>query len=196
MSQNALAHIKNALGVWIPLTGGTDGSLTTRSRAASASAPITRPADTAVYAIKDVVSTAGGAILTFADLVTVNGGSGIITKALLLTSQKTNTAAYRLHLFNAAPVAIADNAPFTLLYAHATTRVGAIDFPAAATEDATNSTAAGASRPSADGASTPPNLWFKCAASSKALYGILETIAVFTPASAQTYYIEIAASQD
>jgi hypothetical protein len=193
MSQNALAHIKNASGVWIPLTGDTDGSLTTASRSASASATILRPANTDAYAIKDVVSTASGAILTFANLVAVNGGSGILTKAMLLTSQKTNTAAYRLHLFNTAPTAIADRSPFLLLYTHAGTRIGAIDFPAAATEGATNSTAAASSRPSADGASTPPNLWFKCAASSKNLYGILETLAVFTPDSAQTYYIELAA---
>jgi len=155
-----------------------------------ASATITRPADTTAYAAKDVVSTGAGALLTFANVVATAGGSGTIVKARLMTDQSTNTAQYRLHLFHTAPTAIADNAPYTMLYSNAGNRVGMIDFPACATEG-TGSTAAAAMRPSSDGNSLPPNLAFKCATGSTSLHGILETLSVFTPASAQNYFIEL-----
>lgn len=153
-------------------------------------ATFTRPSDTTAYTAKDVVSTGAGALLTFANVVAVAGGSGVIIKARLMTDQSTNTASYRLHLFHTAPTAIADNSPYTLLYSHAGNRVGMIDFPACATEG-TGSTAAASMRPSSDGNSLPPNLAFKCAAASTTLYGILETLTAFTPASAQNFFVEL-----
>lgn len=159
---------------------------------------LTRPADTTAYAAKDVVSdsTSAPTVLTFANFARANGGTGIIVRARLMTDQKTNTAAYRLHLFHTAPTAINDNSPYTMLYANAAYRIGMIDFPACATEDSTNSTAAASMRPSADGSSGPPNLWFGCAAESRAIYGVLETTGAFTPASGQKFYVELAAILD
>lgn len=166
------------------------------SAAVVASATITRPADTTAYAARDVISTGAGAVLTFANMGRVVGGSGIILRARMLTDQKANVSSHRLHLFSVAPTAIADNSPYLLLYANAANRIGMIDFPAMATEDPTNSTAAAAMRPSSDGAYPPPNLWYKCAAADTALYGILETLSVFTPASAQNYFIELGGIPD
>lgn len=155
----------------------------------------TRPADTTAYAAKDVVSdsTSTPHVITFAGMGRVNGGSGTIVKARLMTSQKTNTASYRLHLFHTAPTATNDNSPYLYLYANAANRVGMIDFPAFNTEDPTNSTAAGSMRPSSDGSYGPPNLWYKCAANDTSLYGVLETLTAFTPDSAQTFYPELGA---
>lgn len=183
-------------GLPIPIKADTTGRALLAGASFLASATITRPADTTAYAAKDVISTGAGAILTFPGMGRVNGGSGLILRARLMTSQKTNVAQCRLHLFHTAPTAIADNSPYLLLYANAANRVGMIDFPAMTTEDATNSTAASAMRPSSDGNSLPPNLWYQCAAGDTALYGILETLTAFTPASAQTYFIELGGAQD
>ena len=143
----------------------------------------TRPADTTAYAAKDVVGPAVTANLTFANVARVNGGSGIITKARVVTSQSANVASYRLYLYHTAPVAIADNSPFPLLLANRANRVGFIDIGPMATEGAGSDCAAA------------QNNWdrmtFKCAAGSRTLYGILVTQTVFTPANAQTYYVEL-----
>ena len=145
----------------------------------------TRPADTTAYAAKDVVGPAVTANLTFANVARVNGGSGIITKARVVTSQSANVASYRLYLFHTAPTAIADNAPFTLLDANKDKRIGFIDIGPAATE--------GAGSDCAEAENDWVRKVFKCAAASRTIYGILTTQTVFTPASAQTYYVELTA---
>ena len=153
----------------------------------AASASFTRPSNTSGYTTNDVVSnsTATPSVMEF-DLHRVEGGSGYVTKGRLMTDQKTNTAQYRLHLFHTAPTAINDNDPYLLLWANRANRVGYIDFDAASTEDSTNSTAA-------QSLNTDVRLAFVCAAGSKKLYGILETLTDFTPASAQNFYIELTA---
>lgn len=158
----------------------------------------TRPADTTAYAAKDVVcnSTSAPTVITFANFARINNGTGIIVKARLMTDQITNTSTFRLHLFHTSPNAINDNSPYLMLYGNATNRIGMIDFPAMATEDGTNSTAAAASRPSSDGSFSTPNLYFQAASASRALYGILETTTAFTPASGQKFYVELSAILD
>lgn len=159
---------------------------------------IIRPNDTNQYIAKDVISnsTSSPTVLIFSDMSRVVGGSGIIVRARLMTNQKTNTASYRLHLFHTAPTAIADNSPYAMLYLNAANRIGAIDFSAMATEDATNSTAAATIRPSYDGSYPPPNLWFKTNSDTRNIYGILTTLSGFTPAAQQQFFIELAASLD
>ena len=103
-----------------------------------------RPADTTAYAALDTVSTSTSApvVITFSNMARINAGSGYITKARIMTDQKTNTARFRLHLFHTAPTLTNDNAAFPLLWADRANRVGKIDFGAMTTEDATNSTCA------------------------------------------------------
>ena len=151
---------------------------------------LTRPADAIAYAINDAVtdSTSAPTNLTFANLARANGQSGYIVKARIMTDQKDNVAAFRLHLFHTAPTAINDNAAYGVLYANKSKAVGYIDFPAMTTEDATASDVAFA-------------LWtgqlhFVCAAASRALYGILEAKTVFTPASGQKFYIELSSDNN
>ncbi len=153
----------------------------------SVTATFTRPADATAYAALDAVSnsTSAPAVLTFTGAARVTGGSGYIAKAQLLTDLKTDVKAYRLHLFNAAPTAINDNSPYLQLYANAAARVGTIDFPPLATEDPTNSTAAGGQN-----TQTGLPLVFVCAADAN-LYGILETLSAGTPASGQSYTIKL-----
>lgn len=174
------------------LPAGTNSIGAVASNSVLSSATVTRPANTDAYAAKDVISTAVGAVIEFSGMARANGGTGTIVKARLMTNQSTNTASYRLHLFHTQPTAIADNSPYAMLDANKANRVGMIDFPAAATEG-TGSDAAATMRPSSDGSYPPPNLWYKCAANDTKLYGILETVGAFTPASGQTFFIELGA---
>jgi hypothetical protein len=174
----------------LPAGGNSIGAVASNSVLSSAT--VTRPADTAPYVARDVISTAVGAAIEFSGMARAVGGTGTIVKARLMTNQSTNTAQYRLHLFHTAPTAIADNAQYAMLDANKDKRIGMIDFPAAATEG-TGSDAAASMRPSSDGSYPPPNLWYKCAAADTKLYGILETLSAFTPASGQTVFIELGA---
>jgi hypothetical protein len=148
-----------------------------------------RPADTNPYAVHDSVADSATAptILTFAGMGRVNGAAGHICKAQLLTDQPANIAQFRLHLFNVAPTAINDNAPYAALWANRASRVGTLDFPALSTEG-TGSTAA-----FAQWVDIP--LFYVCATADTALYGLLETKTVFTPASGQNFYLALTAQQ-
>ncbi len=138
--------------------------------------------------------TSGGVIwklLKFANLLRVAAGGGYLVKASALTDLKTCTARIRLHLYHTQPDPIADNSPFLLLYANESKRIGYVDFPAMATEDATNSTGAGALvTPNTSGGNLPMSVI--AAAASRTIYGIPETLDAFTPASGQklTFRVE------
>lgn len=111
-----------------------------------ASAEFTRPADTTGYIARDVVSNStGGSTLMEFDLARVAGGSGYLIKARIITSNKTPTPRFRLWLYTTGnPTVAVDNAQMTLLWANRANRIGFLDFPAVATEDATNSDSASA----------------------------------------------------
>lgn len=169
---------------------GIGGALVIAHSLAIISAGITRPADTAAYTALDTVSTttAGGTVIQFANIGRVNSASGFIKKARIATDQTTCIARFRLHLFSASPIAIADNAPFADLWAQRTSKMGAIDFAACATEG-TGSTVASS-------LNTTVNLAFDCMPTDTNLYGLLETLDTFTPTSAQNFYIELTADQN
>lgn len=160
-------------------------------RTVRVAATFARPADTSAYAALDTVSTSTSApvVITFSNMARVNAGSGYITKARIITDQKTNSARFRLHLYHTAPTLTNDNAAFPLLWADRANRVGKIDFSPMTTEDATNSTCA-------ESLNDAVRLSFTCEAANTALYGILETLDAFTPASAQNFYISLTAEQN
>jgi hypothetical protein len=147
----------------------------------------TRPADVTAYAIRDAVadSTSAPTVITFANVARVVGGTGYVTKFRALTDQAANVAVMRLHLFNVAPTPINDNAQQTSLYAPRASYLGYVDLPAMA-QEGTGSTAAIAQN-------TDIRLAFACAAADRNLYGLLETLTAFTPASGQKHYLEITA---
>jgi len=206
MSNTPLA--RDPSGNPIEFAANADGSLKTTaaltagsvvgSNVARVGVEFTRPSDTTAYAARDVVSnsTSSPSVITFADFARVNQGSGIIVRARLMSDKKDVTASFRLHLFHTAPTAINDNSPYLLLYANAANRIGQVDFPAMASEDPTNSTASATMRPASDGSAGPPNLWFQSASGSRAIFGMLETLGAFTPASGQKFYVELAAILD
>lgn len=159
-------------------------------RVVTTAAEFTRPANTTAYAALDAISdsTTAPNDLEFTGLGAGSAGGGKITKVKVLTDQATNTSAYRLHLFSAAPTPVNDNDPQTLLYANRATWLGSITTSAAAPEG-TGSTAAWAVSPAL-------NFPFKCAADSQTVYGMLQTVGGFTPASGQKFYIELTAETE
>lgn len=154
-------------------------------------AEYTRPADANAYAALDVYSnsTSAPAVLTFTSIARISGGSGRIMKAIAYTDQKTNTARFKLHLYNTSPTAINDNSPYLQLYANNASYVGSINFSAMTTEDPTNSTTAYSV--SSEGSGNLP-LAFLTSGSAN-LFGIVEIIDAFTPASGQKLYFSLTA---
>lgn len=150
----------------------------------------TRPADTTAYAALDTVcnSTGSPAALIFTGVARVAAGSGYITRGRIMTSQTTCTARFRLHLFTVTPTPIADNSPYTLLYANRANRIGVLDFHGLRTE--------GAGSTAANQQNVTDRLPFVCAAASTTIYGILETLDAFTPANAQTFFIGLGVEQN
>ena len=153
-------------------------------------AEFTRPENTTAYDALDTVcnSTGSPAVLTFANVARAAAGSGYITSGRIMTSQTTCTARFRLHLFNVTPTPIADNAPYTMLYANRASRIGVLDFGACRTE--------GAGSTAANQQNIIDRMPFVCAAASTTLYGILETLDAFTPASAQTFFVGLGVEQN
>ena len=149
-------------------------------------ATFSRPANTTNYSDGDVVGTSPASILQFSNAARINGGSGYITKARIVTNQATNQAAYRLHIYSVAPAGIADNAVNTILFNDAYKRVGYIDFqlPIMGGSGAVGSTGC-------EALAANIRIAFKCDAGTKHLYGVLETLTSFTPANAQSFYVEL-----
>jgi hypothetical protein len=154
------------------------------------SAEFSRPADTTAYAAKDAVanSTSAPTVLTFTNLARVAAGSGYVTKARLMTTQSPNVTQFRVHLYHTAPTAINDNAQWTLLWANRANRIGFIDFNSMQTE--------GSGSDAANAINGTVRLAFKCASASRNIFGLLETLGAFTPASAQSFFVELTAENN
>lgn len=147
------------------------------------SAEFTRPANATAYSAMDSVANDVAAPLpiSFENSARVAGGSGYVTKAKISTNVSTNNVRYRLNLYSAAPVAVADNALFTRLWAERANLVGWIDFDGMTTE--------GAGSNAAVSITSSVRLPYKCAGT--ALFGLLETRDAFTPTSGQQFSIEL-----
>lgn len=157
-------------------------------------ATFARPADTTAYTAKDVVSNNATTttMLQFSNAARVNGGGGYILKAQLMTDQSTCTARFRLWLYQlpsaSLPTAVpADNATFPLKWANRAKRIGYIDFVALSTE--------GTGSDAASALSTDVRLAFGCDAADSAIYGLLEALDAFTPASGQNFYVDLGVEQ-
>jgi hypothetical protein len=112
---------------------------------ATCSTDVTRPADTTAYSANDAwanstsVPTSGG--FTFSNAARKSGGSGIITDAVIVSSNPAGTPLQgEIWIFDQAVTAINDNAAFSLSDADAKLFVGKIPFTLAV--DATNNSQA------------------------------------------------------
>lgn len=156
-------------GQWVNNTGGKQSSAT-----------ITLAAGTDAHDALDVVSTAAGAIMTFAgigsaeDLICIMGSRVKYAVNALPTAH----AGYRLHLYNAAPTAIADDAAFNVIAADAAKYIGYI--PISTMVDVGDNCIA-----------IDNNVNFTCKLVGTALYAQLQCIAAETPAASAVYTISL-----
>jgi hypothetical protein len=105
----------------------------TNSAAYTSSASQTRPNDTTAYAALDVVGTSPAANMSFAGIGPALGGTVIITNVSLrldVSAVPAGMIGFRLHLFNAAPTAIADNTAFDVIIADRSKYLGYVEIPA------------------------------------------------------------------
>lgn len=140
-------------------------------------ASFTRPNDTNAYGANDVVcnSTSAPAVLTFADVGPSGGGEVWITGVDLRIDAAAVPAGMtimRLHLYNAAPTPINDNAAFDLPSGDRAKYLGFIDLPTPVDVGATLW-------------SSTEELFYavrkQVTLASANLYGILVTVTAYTP---------------
>lgn len=151
-------------------------SLSANSLQPSATFAKTNSAD--AYTALDVVGPAVTANLTFANVSATAGAQVIILGAKLRAATNAVPATmgtFRLHIYNAAPTALADNAAFNLIDADVAKYQGylTIGTPIDLGDNIW-------------GQSDGVNLACKLAAASTTLYGVLQTVNAFTPANAAT----------
>ena len=167
--------VDDAAGKRIPIIG--------RNAFVTVSTDVTRPADTTAYAANDAMSdstsapTSGG--FTFTSAARVSGGSGIITDAIIATSNDAATLLQgEIWLFDAAVTNVNDNAAFVVSDAEIKTYVGKIPFNL---EDAGN-----------NGAYFASNLafGFTCVGSANLRY-LIKVKNAYTPASAEVLTVRL-----
>lgn len=157
----------------------------------------TRPNDTTIYSVGDVISATtsdtGTTPLRSLAVGRVAGGSGYLTKLRLSTDAKACTAAVRVHFYSVPTPATAvpgDNLPMILLYANKAQRLGHIDFTNLVTSVvSTNATMAVAQ-------DIDSHIQYKCANGDSNIYYRYESLSSFTPVANQKFYLEVCGSQD
>jgi hypothetical protein len=138
-----------------------------------------RGADQTPYSSNDVVGVAITATnLTFSLGTTasamINGASIIMSDSVVPTSQ----SGFKLHLFNAPPTAIADNAAFNLIAADRTKYIGsiALDVPVDLGDTIY---------------SQNYSSYIICKSTSSILYGALTTDSIYTPNTSTTIVVTV-----
>jgi len=138
-------------------------------------ASVTRPDNATPYTALDVVGGASSSILTFSDILPVSGAGFIMMNAwmkIAVNAVPSGMSSFRLHLYNASPTNIADNAAFNLPAGDLAKYLGYITL----------------STPTdlGDNIFTQlENINFKrkLAAASTTIYGMLQTVGGWTPPS-------------
>ncbi len=150
------------------------------------SVSITRPADTTAYAAGDVIGTATSAIHTLTPAGPSFGGAVLITNVTLeldIASVPAGMTTFRLHLFNASPTAIADNAAFDLLSADRSKYLGFVDLPTPLDFGSTL------------WSETESQIYWSIRKQvtlvDANLYGVLQTVGGYTPASASVFVLTV-----
>lgn len=130
-------------------------------------------------------STAGSAILTFSN-AGPNGDHIKITDVNLradVAAVWASSGAFRLHLYSSSPTAIVDNAAFDLPSGDRSKYLGFVDIVAPVDVGATLYSQ-----------NKEVNKVVKLALGSTSIYGVLQTIAGFTPGASEAFTVEIITS--
>lgn len=149
----------------LPISGGAKES----------TAIFTRPANNTAYDINDVVGTDAATNLTFANVSNVAGGSVIILGATIrvdVNAVPAGMSGFRLHLYSSAPTAITDNVAYNLPSDDRSKYLGFIniDVPVDLGDTLWSE-------------NININKIITLASGSTSIYGLLQTIAAFTPSS-------------
>lgn len=171
------------LFVWQSMEGQTSPTRVVR-------ATFARPANATAYSANDVVSTTAGAFITFPYMGRVQGGSGIITGAILDTDTANVTnATFDLYLYSdtTSLTAIADHAVFTLLSGANGKRVCKISFSLG-----TGGTGSTSARSEVNGFISS----YVCASYGQSLFGVLVATAAYTPALSGTIGVTLKVLRD
>jgi len=148
-------------------------NVTVKSNAGNPSVSQTRPNDTTAYTALDVVGTSPATIIEFTNVLATAGADFVVMGASLRVDVGTKPAGmdgFRLHLYSSAPTAIADNTAFNIPSADRGKYLGYITL--------TSPTDFG---DTLYGQTDNINFKRKLAVGSTSLFGILETIAGYTP---------------
>lgn len=155
---------------------------------------MTRPADTTPYASGDVIQTTTDAGTcfpwVFSDCVASTGGTGRILSVDMWTNNPAMTTSNaRLILWNVTPTLSADNASITWVEAEFPGVISV--FPLVATLQGVASSGSHHSTNNDVDAAASVNSYFRCAESSRALYGMLHLGGAYTPTSGQTFRLRL-----
>jgi len=161
----------------------TDGSINVKSDAGNPIISATRSAGATPYDANDVIGNATTSIITFTNVSPYAGGYFFITNLLLKITTGTKPAgmgAFRLHLYDSLPTNITDNAAWTLGSADSAKYKGYIDIDSPTDIGDILFTQM-----------TISNFVRKLASASTSFYGILQTLAGYTPTSECIKTIEL-----
>lgn len=152
-----------------------------------------RPNNTTPYTANKVVNGSPALDIVFTSISAVNGGTGYITKARIMTNATGLTPRLRLHLFGGGVSSPADQADMQVLFSNREVRLGVIDFPALSFQPSGNSSFAQVA---------DLRLYYKTDITTahpgpqpRSIYAILETLDAFTPVANQEFYIQLAVEQ-
>lgn len=145
-------------------------------------ATITRPDNATPYTALDIVGGASTSILTFSNVLPTKGTGFIIMNAWLkiaVSAIPSGMSSFRLHLYNASPTNIADNATFNLPAGDLAKYLGYLTFSISSTTSDLG-----------DNLFTQlENINWKrnLANASNILYGMLQTVVGYTPTALSVY---------
>ena len=146
-------------------------------------ATVTRPSNTTAYTAGDVVGDTGGSAVITLTGAGPAGGSVLIQSVSLICSDSavpSGMAGFRVHLYNVAPGATADNAAFDLVSGDRAGYLGYVDLPSPA--DFGSSLYA---------QTDYPGRLIKLAAASTSCFVEIETRGAYTPVSASTMTLQV-----
>jgi hypothetical protein len=147
-------------------------------------ASFARPADTTAYTIGDLVAnnTTAASVSPMEFAVKAVGGSGVIRRVRLFKDDETTTAAaFKLHLFTAAPVVTnGDNGALAVTTVENYLGYAVVDMSTGAMASATDLMKM-----------VDTAIYFRFPDLASKLYGLIEALAAYTPSSGETFKVTL-----
>lgn len=169
------------IGNQIVNDGGS--SLTVDGKAYQTFNGVVRPNNTTAYTAGDVIGDTGGSAIISLTSIGPSGGFILVQSVSLVFSDSSipsGMGAFRIHLYNASPTAIADNAVFDLVSGDRDKYQGYIDLPTPVDLGSTLYSQ-----------TDYPGRLINLASASTSLFAKIETRAAYTPVASSTVTLRI-----